>query len=206
VHVGRKPAREPVFDGDFPYGGGADNDGVARVGDEVGGRRRGSLASATIAHSAIWVSSNSLATTGHKQTMVIKREDVDGRRVNFSDVQSGRRLPPVHPGTILRNEFLAPMSISVYELANSIKAPRSRVNDIVRGRRAISTDTALRLGRYFGTSPEFWINLQAHYDLDVADRTTRRRIERSNRALHERWSSAAARGSPASATIAPSAI
>lgn len=110
--------------------------------------------------------------------MVIKREDVDGRRVNFSDVQSGRRLPPVHPGTILRDEFLTPMSISVYELANAIKAPRSRVNDIVLGRRAISTDTALRLGRYFGTSPEFWINLQARYDLDVAERTMRRRIER----------------------------
>ena len=70
------------------------------------------------------------------------------------------------------------MGISVYELANAIKAPRSRVNDIVLGRRAVSTDTALRLGRYFGTSPEFWINLQARYDLDIADRALRRRIER----------------------------
>jgi addiction module HigA family antidote len=60
----------------------------------------------------------------------------------------------------------------------AIKVPRSRVNDIVLGRRAITTDTALRLGRYFGTTPEFWVNLQAHYDLDVADRTVRRRIER----------------------------
>ena len=110
--------------------------------------------------------------------MVVKREDVDSRRVDFSDVQSGRRLPPVHPGAILRDEFLTPLSISVYELANAIKAPRSRVNDIVLGRRAISTDTALRLGRYFGTSPEFWINLQARYDLDIAERTMRRRIER----------------------------
>ena len=110
--------------------------------------------------------------------MDIKREDIDNRRVDFSDVQSGRRLPPVHPGAILRDEFLAPMGISVYELANAIKAPRSRVNDIVLGRRAVSTDTALRLGRYFGTSPEFWINLQARYDLDIADRALRRRIER----------------------------
>ena len=75
---------------------------------------------------------------------------------------------------------MIPMGISVYELANAIKVPRSRVNDIVLGRRAITTDTALRLGR-FGTTPEFWINLQAYYDLDVADRTVRRRIEREVR-------------------------
>ena len=109
--------------------------------------------------------------------MSIKREDIDQRKVDFSDVRSGRRLPKVHPGEILRDEFLTPMGISVYALAHAIKVPRSRTNDIVRGRRAVSTDTAIRLGRYFGTTPEFWINLQAHYDLDVADRTVRRRIE-----------------------------
>ena len=69
------------------------------------------------------------------------------------------------------------MGISVYELANAIKVPRSRAHDIVLGRRAITTDTAMRLGRYFGTSAEFWINLQARYDLDVAERSARRRIE-----------------------------
>jgi antitoxin HigA-1 len=109
--------------------------------------------------------------------MTIKREDIDRRIVDLSDVASGRRLPPVHPGEILRNEFLTPMGISVYELANAIRVPRSRANDIVLGRRAITTDTAMRLGRYFGMSPEFWINLQARYDLDVADRTVRRKIE-----------------------------
>jgi addiction module HigA family antidote len=109
--------------------------------------------------------------------MTIKRKDIDRRIVDFSDVASGRLLPPVHPGEILRNEFLTPMGISVYELANAIKVPRSRANDIVLGRRAITTDTAMRLGRYFGMSPEFWINLQARYDLDVADRTVRRKIE-----------------------------
>ena len=109
--------------------------------------------------------------------MSIKREDIDKGKIDFSDVRSGRRLPPIHPGAILRDEFLTPMGISVYELANAIKAPRSRVNDIVLGRRAITNDTALRLGRYFGTSAEFWINLQARYDLDVADRTVRRKIE-----------------------------
>jgi addiction module HigA family antidote len=109
--------------------------------------------------------------------MTIKREDTDRRIVDFSDIASGRRLPPVHPGEILRDEFLTPMGISVYELANAIRVPRSRVNDIVLGRRAITTDTAIRLGRYFGMSPEFWINLQARYDLDLADRTVRRKIE-----------------------------
>jgi addiction module HigA family antidote len=110
--------------------------------------------------------------------MTIKREDVDSRAVDFSDIQSGRRLPPVHPGEVLRDEFLTPMGMSVYELANAIKVPRSRVNDIVLGRRAITTDTALRLARYFGTTPEFWVNLQAFHDLDAASRTLRRRIER----------------------------
>ena len=109
--------------------------------------------------------------------MTIKREDLDRRIVDFSDVTAGRRLPPVHPGEILRDEFLTPMGISAYELANAIKVPRSRANDIVLGRRAITTDTAMRLARYFGTSPEFWINLQARYNLDVADRTLRRKIE-----------------------------
>ena len=81
--------------------------------------------------------------------------------MDFSDVASRRRLPRVHPGEILRDEFLTPMRISVYELAKAIKVPRSRANDIVLGRRGITTDTAMRLGRYFGMSPEFWINLRA---------------------------------------------
>ena len=70
------------------------------------------------------------------------------------------------------------MKISVYVLAQSIKVPRSRVNDIVLGRRGVTADTAFRLARYFGTTPDFWINLQARYDLDLADRKLRRRIER----------------------------
>ena len=68
------------------------------------------------------------------------------------------------------------MKISVYTLAQVIKVPRSRVNDIVLGRRAITTDTAFRLARYFGTSPEFWVNLQTHYDLEIASRSLRRQI------------------------------
>jgi len=110
--------------------------------------------------------------------MTIKREDLDAGRIDLKDVTTGRRIPPVHPGEILREDFLRPMGISVYALANAIKVPRSRVNDIVLGRRAITADTALRLARYFGSSPEFWINLQAHYDLAVVKETSRRRIDK----------------------------
>jgi antitoxin HigA-1 len=110
--------------------------------------------------------------------MSIKREDLDSRRIDFADVTSGKRLAPVHPGEILRDDFLGPMRLSVYTLAQAIKVSRSRVNDIVLARRGITADTALRLARYFGTSPDFWMNLQARYDLDVADRTLRRQIER----------------------------
>ena len=109
--------------------------------------------------------------------MTIKREDLDRRAIDFSDVATERLLPPVHPGEILRDEFLRPLGLSVYRLARALKISRPRLNDIVLRRRGVSTDTALRLGRYFGTTPEFWINLQARHDLDVAERTLRVEIE-----------------------------
>ena len=109
--------------------------------------------------------------------MTVKREELDRREVDFSDVASGRQLRPVHPGEILRDEFLTPMGISVYRLARAIKVSRPRLNDIVLGRRGVTTDTALRLGRYFRMTPEFWINLQTRYDLDIAERTIRLQIE-----------------------------
>jgi len=110
--------------------------------------------------------------------MTIRREDLDAGRVDLKEVTTGRCIPPAHPGAILREDFLEPMGISVYALANALHVPRSRVNDIVRGRRAITADTALRLARYFGTTPEFWVNLQAHYDLAVAKDSSRRQIEK----------------------------
>ena len=110
--------------------------------------------------------------------MIIEREDLDRQRTDFSDVVSGQRLAPVHPGEILRDEFLTPMALSVYRLARALKISRPRLNDLVLGRRAVTIDTALRLGRYFGTTPEFWINLQTRYDLDVAEHTLRRELER----------------------------
>ena len=110
--------------------------------------------------------------------MTIKREDLDLRAVDFSDVASGRVLPPIHPGEVLRDEFLVPLGLSVYRLARALKISRPRLSDIVLGRRGVTIDSALRLGRYFGTTPEFWINLQARHDLDVAERTLRLEIER----------------------------
>jgi addiction module HigA family antidote len=79
-----------------------------------------------------------------------------------------RDLPPVHPGEQLREEFLAPLGLSAYRLAKDIHVPVSRIQAIIGERRAITGDTALRLGRYFGTTPEFWLNLQRDYDLEIA--------------------------------------
>ena len=77
------------------------------------------------------------------------------------------KLKLVHPGEILQEEFLKPLGVSQYRLANDIGVPPRRINEIVLGKRGITADTALRLGRYFGTSPQFWMNLQARYDLEM---------------------------------------
>lgn len=101
--------------------------------------------------------------------MSIRREDLDRGRIDLRDIVTGDDpCPPVAPGEILRNEFLEPMGLSVYALAQAIKVTRSRLNDVVLGRRAISPDTALRLARYLSTTPEFWVNLQSAYDLETA--------------------------------------
>jgi addiction module HigA family antidote len=76
-------------------------------------------------------------------------------------------MPPVHPGEILQEEFLSPLSVSQYQLAKELSVPARRINEIVHGQRRITADTALRLARYFGTSERFWMNLQARYDLEV---------------------------------------
>ena len=78
-----------------------------------------------------------------------------------------KKIPPIHPGEILKTEFLDPMRITQYRLAKDINVPPRRINEIVLCKRSISADTALRLGRYFNISPQFWTNLQSHYDLEV---------------------------------------
>jgi addiction module HigA family antidote len=78
-----------------------------------------------------------------------------------------KKIKPIHPGEILRKEFLEPMKISQYRLAKDIGVAPRRINEIVHETRAITADTALRLGKYFSVSPQFWLNLQSHYDLAV---------------------------------------
>jgi len=78
-----------------------------------------------------------------------------------------KKIQPIHPGEILQEEFLLPFKISQYRLAKDIAVAPIRISEIIRGVRAISADTALRLGKYFNVSPEFWLNLQSHYELAV---------------------------------------
>jgi addiction module HigA family antidote len=77
------------------------------------------------------------------------------------------KIPAIHPGEILKEEFLLPLSITEYRLAKDISVPPRRINEITHGKRAITANTALRLGKYFGNSPRFWLNLQAHYELRI---------------------------------------
>jgi antitoxin HigA-1 len=88
------------------------------------------------------------------------------------------KLPPVHPGEILLLEFLKPMGITQYALAKAISVPPRRINEIVLGKRAISADTAMRLGRYFATEPQFWLNLQSRHDLETTADSLGDRLDR----------------------------
>lgn len=104
-------------------------------------------------------------------------EQVEIVEITIEDVMAGektmagRTLPPVHPGEQLREEFMKPLGLSAYRLAKDLKVAVSRIQEIVAEKRAVSGDTALRLARYFRTSPEFWLNLQRDYDLEVARMT-----------------------------------
>src|SRR5437764_8965079 len=95
-----------------------------------------------------------------------------------------QKLAPVHPGEILLEEFLNPLGISQYRLAKETSVPPRRINEIVRGTRAISADTALRLARYFGTSERFWLNLQSRYDLEREKDRLGDRLRREVRVLN----------------------
>ena len=99
-------------------------------------------------------------------------------------MMTSQKLPPVHPGEILLEEYLKPLGISQNKLGRDLNVPAQRINDIVRGQRAITVDTALRLARYFHTSPQFWLNLQSRYDLEIAQET--RLVERVIKEVRER--------------------
>lgn len=87
-------------------------------------------------------------------------------------------MRPVHPGEVLREEYLHPLGMSVNALAKALHVPPSRLNDIVLKRRGVSADTAMRLARYFDTSPQFWLNLQIAFDLKLAERKSGKEIQR----------------------------
>ena len=93
-------------------------------------------------------------------------------------------LPPIHPGEILMEEFLEPMGISQYRLAKDISVPPRRINEIVHGKRSITADTALRLGRFFDMSPQFWLNLQTRYDLEITEDFLAGRLDDEVHSLH----------------------
>ncbi|MEJ2731500.1 MAG: HigA family addiction module antitoxin [Deltaproteobacteria bacterium] len=90
---------------------------------------------------------------------------------------SRETISPIHPGEILLEEFLKPMELSQNRLAMDIHVPARRINEIVHGKRRITADTALRLGRFFGNSPQFWLGLQMDYDLDVAEDSLKDRLD-----------------------------
>jgi addiction module HigA family antidote len=94
-----------------------------------------------------------------------------------------KKLPPIHPGKILMEEFLAPMGISQYRLAKDISVSPRRINEIVHEKRSITADTALRLGRFFGMNPQFWLNLQNRYDLETTEDLIGKRLNNEVNAL-----------------------
>ncbi len=97
---------------------------------------------------------------------LILREDLDS--MDLSDVGSGETIPPVTPGEVLRLEFMEPMGLSAHALAKAVGVPTNRITAILHATRGITADTALRLGKHFGTSAEMWMNLQTAYDLETA--------------------------------------
>lgn len=102
--------------------------------------------------------------------MAIQREDLD--EMDFSDLAEGTDLmPAVTPGEILREDFMVPFGLSANALARALHVPPNRITAILNGTRAITADTALRLARYFNTTPQSWLNLQKNYELDLAKRT-----------------------------------
>ena len=89
-----------------------------------------------------------------------------------------RQLPPLHPGEMLREEFLVPLALSPYALAKAIGVPRTRIERLVREETPVTADTALRLGRYFNMTPQFWMNLQVRYELETSRRGMKRILAR----------------------------
>jgi addiction module HigA family antidote len=113
--------------------------------------------------------------------MTITRDDLETGRADLTEETDGTAIPLATPGEILSDEFLKPLGITPYRLAVDIGVPPNRIGGILAGRRAVTADTALRLGRYFGVSAAFWMNLQSDHDLRTVDAASRAEIDRSVR-------------------------
>ena len=100
--------------------------------------------------------------------MTIKRSGLG--TVKYGNLLTGRRLGTVHPGEVLMKDFIEPNELTRYRVAKAIRVPQRRIDEICSGKRAMSADTALRLGRFFGVEPQLWMNLQTQYELEVAER------------------------------------
>ena len=92
--------------------------------------------------------------------------------------KTGKFRLPVHPGTVLKKDLLDPLGMSINQLAKELRVPANRLSQIVRGRRGITPDTSLRLARYFGFTPEYWLNMQTHYDMEITRRQSMKQIEK----------------------------
>src|SRR5882724_2065606 len=99
-----------------------------------------------------------------------------------------QKLPPIHPGEILKEDYMKPLGLSAHRLAMALHVPATRIAEIVHERRAVTADTAIRLGRYFKTTPRFWLNLQTAFDLEVIEDGTLTQIESKVRPVAERLS------------------
>ena len=97
--------------------------------------------------------------------------------------RASQKLPPIHPGEILREDYLKPLGLTAHRLAMALRVPATRIAEVIHERRAITADTAIRLGRYFNTTPRFWLNLQTAYDLSMAEARYGAEIEAHVRAL-----------------------
>jgi addiction module HigA family antidote len=104
--------------------------------------------------------------------MVIRTEDIAG--LDFSDVAGTERIGPVTPGDVLREDFMVPLGLSGRALARELGVPSNRITEVVAGERSVTAETAIMLGERFGTSAEFWLNLQMAHDLELARRLRRR--------------------------------
>lgn len=108
--------------------------------------------------------------------MLIKNEFHEARNLIKQD--------PIHPGEVLLEDFMKPLEITQYALAKAINVPARRINEIVHGNRVITADTALRLGKYFGVNPQSWMNLQSHYDLEMAQRNLGDKLDKEVHPRH----------------------